>query len=221
MTTKTHAGGRASKKASSTRRPAAVKHVGRAKRTGKSVTVQTGDPVKIVRTKGIALGQGASGRIAVVDPLSYRGTDDVSVFAKRISSATPMQLVEVERTGVDARFVKDLSRHFRMPAVRMYEILDVPKATVEKRISQKSGIAGTGGQAAIAMAKLLAQAQDIVANSTAPEAADFDVGQWLGRWIERPQPALGGRKPAELIGTPTGAAMVSRLLGAIESGAYQ
>ena len=39
--------------------------------------------------------------------------------------------------------------------------------------------------------------------------------------IERPQPALGGRKPADLIDTPTGVEVVARLLGSIESGAYQ
>ncbi|MDH5540593.1 MAG: MbcA/ParS/Xre antitoxin family protein, partial [Rhizobacter sp.] len=37
----------------------------------------------------------------------------------------------------------------------------------------------------------------------------------------RPQPSLGGRRPAELIDTPTGIEVVSRLLGSIESGSYQ
>lgn len=69
------------------------------------------------------------------------------------------------------------------------------------------------------MIKLLGIAQDIVANSTAPEAKVFDAAKWLGQWIERPQPSLGGRKPADLIDTPTGVEMVARLLGAIESGA--
>lgn len=32
---------------------------------------------------------------------------------------------------------------------------------------------------------------------------------------------LGGRKPADLIDTPTGVEVVARLLGSIESGAYQ
>ena len=38
--------------------------------------------------------------------------------------------------------------------------------------------------------------------------------------IERPQPALGGNKPADLLDTPTGLQVVSRTLGALESGAY-
>jgi uncharacterized protein (DUF2384 family) len=71
------------------------------------------------------------------------------------------------------------------------------------------------------MVKLLGIAQSIVANSTASEARDFDAAKWLGLWIERPQPALGGRKPADILDTPTGVEVVARLLGSVESGAYQ
>ena len=153
--------------------------------------------------------------------ISYSSTQGVNSFVRRISEATPMELVEVERHGVKGRFIKDLSRQIGVSAVRFYEILGVPKATVEKRSAEGTEITGAGGQAALAMAKLLAKAQEIVADSTSPGAKDFDAAKWLGQWIERPQPALGGRKPAELISTPTGVEMVSRLLGAIESGAYQ
>ena len=73
----------------------------------------------------------------------------------------------------------------------------------------------------VRMIRLLGIAQGIADNSTAPEAKDFDPAHWLGLWIERPQPALGGRKPADLIDTPTGVEVVARLLGSIESGAYQ
>ena len=69
-------------------------------------------------------------------------------------------------------------------------------------------------------ASLLDLASDIVRNSTAPEAAAFDTVAWLQQWIERPQPALGGEKPADLIGNPAGLAAVQRVLGAIESGAF-
>lgn len=153
--------------------------------------------------------------------ISYSTMHGVDSFVQRIAEATPMQLVEVERHGVKGRFIKDFSRRIGVSAVRLYEILGVPKATVEKRSTEGTEITGAGGQAAVAMAKLLAKAQEIVGNSTSPAAKDFDAAKWLGQWIERPQPALGGRKPAELIGTPTGVEMVSRLLGAIESGAYQ
>ena len=147
-----------------------------------------------------------------------KGVDD---FVRQVTVATPLQLVEVERNGVSGIFLKDLSKHMKVPAARIFTMLGVPKATAEKKAASGEVLSGSGGQAAIGMAKLLGVAQAIVANSTAPAAQNFDSAAWLGQWLERPQAALGGRKPADLIDTPTGIEVVARLLGAIESGAYQ
>ncbi len=151
----------------------------------------------------------------------YLRTRGVDAFVTRVAKATPIEMVEVERRGIDSHFLKDVSRHMAVPAVRIFDIVGIPKATAEKKVAANEPIAGVGGQAALGLARLLAIARGIVENSTAPEAKGFDAAKWLGRWIERPQPALGGRKPADLIGTPTGLAMVARVLGAIESGSYQ
>jgi putative toxin-antitoxin system antitoxin component (TIGR02293 family) len=145
----------------------------------------------------------------------------VDGFVRVVLSATPLQLVEIERRGVAGQLVKDLAKRLDIPAVRLFDMLRVPKATVEKKSSTGEMVSGSGGHAAVAMAKLLGIAQDMVANSTAKEAKRVDAGKWLGQWLERPQPSLGGRTPGALLDTPTGVAVVSRLLGAIESGAYQ
>ena len=68
---------------------------------------------------------------------------------------------------------------------------------------------------------LLEIVQSIVRNSTSPEAKDFDASMWLSKWLVRPQPALGGRAPEELLDEPGGLEVVARLIGAIESGAFQ
>lgn len=146
---------------------------------------------------------------------------DLDQFVLVVSRATPIQLVEFERRGVDGRFLKDLSKRMEIPQLHVFDMIGVPKATAEKKVAAGEIISGSGGQAAIGMAKLIAKAQDIVANSTAKEARDFDVAKWLGKWLDIPQPALGGRKPSELVDTPTGLDVVLKLLGAIESGAYQ
>jgi len=156
-----------------------------------------------------------------LDVLTYRPSKGVDDFVQRVCVATPMQLVDVERRGVHSRFVKDLSSRIGIPAVRLFSMLGIPKATLEKKFAAGEAIGGSAGHAAVAMARLIAKAQQIVADSTAPEAKAFDAAKWLGQWLEHPQPALGGRKPAELIGTPTGAQVVARLLGSLESGACQ
>ena len=153
--------------------------------------------------------------------ITYIHTKGVDAFVTSVAKATPMEIVEVERHGIDSMFLKDLSKFMDIPAVRIFDIVGIPKATAEKKVAAKQPISGAGGQAALGLARLLAIAKSIVENSTAAEAKGFDVAKWLGQWIERPQPGLGGRKPADLIGTPTGLDMVARVLGAIESGAYQ
>lgn len=134
--------------------------------------------------------------------------------------ATPLDRIEAERVGVGGSLVKALAKSMGMPNVRMFEVIGVPKATAEKRVATNTPIAGAAGQSALGMVRLLGIAKDIVANSDAIEAKDFDTAKWLGRWIERPQPSLGGRKPADVLDTPTGVEVVVKLLGALESGAY-
>ena len=151
----------------------------------------------------------------------YHRNVGVDAYVRAVTGATPMERVEIERQGVQGTFIKDLSKRMAVPTSRIFSILGVPKATAEKKAAAGERVAGSGGQAAVGMIRLLGIAQEIVDNSTAPEARDFDAAKWLGQWIERPQAALGGRRPADLLDTPTGVEVVARLLGAIESGAYQ
>ena len=152
-----------------------------------------------------------------------RAKGGVDAYVRALAQAEPTQLMQVEREGVAGTFVKDLAASLGIAASRLFVILGLPKATVEKKAAAGLRVAGSGGQAAIGMVRLLATAQRIVGDSTSPQASesDFDVAKWLGRWIEQPQPALGGRRPSDMLDTPTGMTVVARLLGSLESGAYQ
>ncbi len=142
----------------------------------------------------------------------------LDVFVRGVNVAPPMQLLETERAGVDAAFLGDLAKRMDVSYSHLAETVGIPKATAARKLARNEMI---DGAAAIALARLLALAGEIVDDSTSPEAASFNTAKWLGQWIERPQPALGGRKPCELLDTPTGVSMVTKLLGAIRSGAYQ
>ena len=155
----------------------------------------------------------AIGKYTVGTPLRAVATD--------LRDATPMQRVAAERQGVAARLVKEMASEMAIPAARMFKIIGVPKATAERKAEKNQTISGGGGQSALGVLNLLGIAHSIVAESTDERATHFDVAKWLGRWIEHPQPALGGRKPADLLDTPTGIEVVARLLGSLQSGAYQ
>lgn len=53
-----------------------------------------------------------------------------------------------------------------------------------------------------------------------PAQRDFDVRTWFLKWIETPQPCLGGQAPEQLLGTPDGRRVLQRLIGALAGGAY-
>ena len=74
------------------------------------------------------------------------------------------------------------------------------------------------GSRAVGMAGLIAQIQTMVEESGNPEG--FDAAKWVARWIDRPLPALGGQRPAELMNTPEGQAMVHNIVARMQSGAY-
>jgi uncharacterized protein (DUF2384 family) len=144
----------------------------------------------------------------------------VDSFIRDFVVASPLERIEAERAGIGGHFVKGLASRLGIANKRMFEVIGVPKATAEKMTASNEVIAGAPGQAALGMVRLLGVASAIVAHSTAEEAKGFDTDKWLGRWIEVPQPALGGRKPADVLDTPTGIETIAKLLGALESGAY-
>lgn len=146
--------------------------------------------------------------------------DEVDAFVRRVAEATPMQRIEFERQGVTVSFLRGFAAKLGMSTARLSKILGLPRA-ISARRGGEARVGGAAGYATLALVDLLSMAQGIVSNSTSPWAEDFNVARWLGRWMEIPQPTLGRRRPADLIATPTGARVVSRLLAAIESAAYQ
>lgn len=179
--------------------------------------VSSGKPAISKAAKAIV----AAGHTGMDIVPAYTRSLGVDAYLEQVHEATPMQIVEIERRGVEGSFIIDLSRRMDLPSSRVFDMLRVPKATAARKASEGAVLDGRAGQAAVGMVRLLGMAQDIVRHSTAESAQDFDAVKWLGQWIERPQPSLGGRRPADLLDTPTGVDIVARLLGALESGAYQ
>lgn len=68
------------------------------------------------------------------------------------------------------------------------------------------------------LAKLIDQVQTMVTESGTPDG--FNTAEWVARWLEHPLPALGGQRPAELMETLDGQALISSLVARFQSGAY-
>lgn len=65
-------------------------------------------------------------------------------------------------------------------------------------------------------AKLVAQLETALQG----KPPGFDAAAWMTRWLAEPNPALGGVRPVDLLGTVEGQDRVSQLLAQIASGAY-
>ncbi|HWH40640.1 MAG TPA: antitoxin Xre/MbcA/ParS toxin-binding domain-containing protein [Usitatibacter sp.] len=145
---------------------------------------------------------------------------EVSHYVARLQRATSLDLVQMEREGVPGALIKNIGLRINVPMQRLYDMLGAPKATMERKAASNKPVTGAVGQSALGLVKLLARAESMVAESTSPGAKGFDTARWLGEWLETPQPALGGRRPAEMLDTPTGVAIVEKTLGALASGSY-
>lgn len=80
---------------------------------------------------------------------------------------------------------------------------------------------GTEGIPADLFLQLLTKARQMAAESTHPDAASLDVEAWLRVWLNIPQPALGRRRPLDMLDTAAGREATLRVLGAIFSGTFQ
>jgi uncharacterized protein (DUF2384 family) len=146
----------------------------------------------------------------------------VHEFRAKLRRAPLAARVKLERFGVPAGIVKGLIKEIGVGTVEFQRFVGIPKATFTKKMKGKSLFAGTSGQSVVGLMDLINAVEDMLAaEKDNPEAKDFDVAKWVGEWIERPQPALGGLAPAELMDTPSGRESVMKVLGAIQSGAFQ
>lgn len=152
--------------------------------------------------------------------LANSNESELDRFVAEVSQASPFQLIEIERRGVNPTIIRILSRRMGLPLFSVQNMLGWPKATAARKLAQGGQVKGAEGTAAIMMAKLLRKAEEIAKNSLSDTSA-FNAAEWLGRWVMQPQPALGGRRPADILDTATGQNTVLRLLGSFESGAYQ
>lgn len=145
-----------------------------------------------------------------------------AMLRKKLRCAQMIDRVCIERAGVPSGFVKVLLGETGLSATEMQRLARIPKATYSKKLREKTPFTGTTGQSVIGLLDLINRVEDMLAaEQDNPEARNFDVQKWVGNWIQQPQPALGGVAPIDIMDTPTGRESVMKVLGAIQSGAYQ
>jgi putative toxin-antitoxin system antitoxin component (TIGR02293 family) len=142
---------------------------------------------------------------------------DAAVFRK-IHDMPALDRIRLVKSGVPARWFVRVAERMAMPKDKLYRMMGVPKATLTRKERLDLRLDMGESERALAAMALWGQVESIVAESGEPRG--FDGADWTARWLERPQPALGGRRPAELMDTADGRMLVSDLVARMQSSAY-
>ena len=132
--------------------------------------------------------------------------------------STPAVRVKVIRRGVRAVEVKDMVRMMATPQDKMFKILKLSIATVNRKANLDQELSPEDSERVVGMSNLIGQVQTMVEQSGEP--AGFDAAKWVAHWLEEPIPALAGECPASYMDTMEGQKLVSNLLAMMQSGAY-
>ena len=138
--------------------------------------------------------------------------------ATALYRATHVQRVKLVKKGVPARYTNLLAAGMCVSKDKLYRTVGLSRATVDRKVRVNKRLNPDESERVMGIARLVGQAQSLVQESGGP--SDFDAARWLAEWLDRPLPALGGRRPAEFMDTAEGRALVSDLLAQQQSGAY-
>jgi len=153
---------------------------------------------------------------AGVERLANAWRNDVDFIT--IYSADPIDRIEMGKAGVPATAVSVMARQLKLTNDRFMRLIGLAPATVKRKAKTASVLARDDSSRMIGLASLVGQVTQIVQQSGNPDG--FDAGQWVAEWMDEPIPALGNRKPSELMDTSEGQALVSDVIARMQSGAY-
>lgn len=137
---------------------------------------------------------------------------------RRLSNLGPLQKVSLAKEGVSPSIPVLVARSMGISRAKLYKTLGLAPATMNRYLRQKKALNQDDSERILGLLSLVGQADRLVRESGEP--AGFDAGKWVAAWLERPQPALDGHRPAEFMDSATGRQIVSDLVARMQSGAY-
>ena len=141
-----------------------------------------------------------------------------ALTASGLYYATELERVTIIRQGLPANILVQISSALDISNDLLFSTLAFPRSTVVRKIQNNEMLSAEQSERVVGLERLVGQVEAMVEQSGNPEG--FDAGRWVGDWLQRPLPALGGEKPAEFMDTMEGQNLVARFLAQSQSGAY-
>lgn len=144
--------------------------------------------------------------------------DSLEKSARRYFRASPLERIRIIKQRVPATYVQTITLSMKMSKETLYGALNLARATIDRKVQKKELLNQDESERVLAMTRLVGQAESIVRESGMTEG--FRAAEWVAAWLQRPHPALGGKRPGELMDTADGRDLVTDLLARQQSSAY-
>jgi len=160
-------------------------------------------------------------------PSPARGTKWNKLWRDLLSRRLPLvalypfdalERVELVKQGVPAGLLVLISEDMAIPKDKLYITIGLARATVNRKLREQQVLSQDESERVLGIARLVGQVHTLVEESGSLEG--FNAAKWVAAWLDQPQPALGGKRPAELMDTADGRSIVSDLVARMQSGAY-
>ena len=138
--------------------------------------------------------------------------------ANQFYAMEPIERIGLVQQGVPANVVNLIADDMQISKEKLYATVGVARATIDRKLRERKLLSPDESERVLGMARLVGQVDTMVRESGRP--AQFDAAQWLAAWLDRPNAALGGKPPAQLMSTVDGRAMVSTVIGQMQAGSY-
>jgi putative toxin-antitoxin system antitoxin component (TIGR02293 family) len=144
--------------------------------------------------------------------------DSLEKSARTYFRASALQRILIIKQRVPASYVQTITVSMKMSKETLYGALNLARATIDRKVLKKELLNQDESERILAITRLVGQADSIVRDSGTPEG--FSAAEWVASWLQHPHPALGGRRPGELMDTADGRDLVTDLMARQQSGAY-
>ena len=121
---------------------------------------------------------------------------------------TALEFYDVVNSGIPKLSVDILAEVMEIPMTRMAHLLNLSYKTLTRK-NRKDLLDPVVSSHTYEMSNVIAKGLEV-----------FEDGDKLNRWLHKENRALKGKKPFDLLNTPTGIKLVIQALGRLEEGVY-
>jgi putative toxin-antitoxin system antitoxin component (TIGR02293 family) len=124
-----------------------------------------------------------------------------------VAALSPLEQIETIRKGVATQLFDQLATALGLGRGALARTLNINEQTLRKRKSRV--LSPSEAEKSLRVARVFAMATEVL-----------DGEEEARRWLNENIPALGGKRPLDLLDTDLGAQQVTNLLGGIKWGMY-